>query len=263
VQAPVTEGAATEGGPRLSRLAIARIAIGALILLRTTPILSPLHILFLGDTSPMLGWPEHGFSFAWLAPGAIEALCVLRTIGAAALMLGLWAAPGGILVAASGLLVAAQSPFGAPATLQLLYESAMLLGISDASSVLALKPTARRCPRSSVWLLQAFVASVYAWAGLFKWRLDWLDGRTLAVLHDSGAIEGAFSDWLLATPSSRALVACAVAAFETIAGPLLLWRRTRRWVLVLAFAFHLALQASARPDFLGLAMMVLLVSFID
>lgn len=263
MQAPVTNSADTDGDRRPLPLGTARIAIGALILLRTTPVLAPLHILFLGDATPMLGWPGHGFSFAWLAPSTIGALCVLRTTSAAALMLGLWTAPAGLLVASSGLLVAAQSPFSAPATLQLLYEAAALLGLSDASAVLALRPTSSRSPRSSYWLLRVFVVSVYAWAGLFKWRHDWLDGRTLAVLHDSGAIHGALADWILATPSSRALLACGVAFFESVAGPLLLWQRTRRWMLVAAFAFHLTLEVTAHPDFLGWGMMALLVCFVE
>lgn len=263
MQAPVTNSVATDRALRQSPLGVARVAVSALVLLRTTPLLSPLHLLFLGDASPLLGWPENGFSFAWLPPGVVGALCVLRTVGAASLMLGLWAAPAGLLVAASGLLVAAQSPFGAPATLQLLYEAAALLGLSDASAVIALRPTPPRSPRSSSSLLRVFVASVYAWAGLFKWRPDWLDGRTLAVLHDSGAIHGALADWALATPSSRAFLACGVAAFESVIGPLLVWRRTRRRALVAAFAFHLTLEVTAHPDLLGWGMMALLVCFLD
>src|SRR5439155_25519812 len=93
LQTPMTSAVASGAPTKFESspwLGVARIAIGALILARTTPILAPFHILFLGDASPMLGWPEPGFSFAWLSPGAIGALCLVRTVGAAALTLGLW-----------------------------------------------------------------------------------------------------------------------------------------------------------------------------
>jgi uncharacterized membrane protein YphA (DoxX/SURF4 family) len=242
-------------------LGVVRIGIGVLILLRTTPILAPLDVLFLRDANPLLGWPEAGFSFEWLSPDIVRSLCVLRTLGAAALTLGLWTAPAGLLVASAGFLVASQSPFGAPATLQLLYQAAALLGLSDASAVIAIRPTPARSPRSSTWLLRVFVASIYGWAGLFKLRPDWLDGRTLAALHDSGAIHGAISDWVLGTPSSRQFVAWGVALFELAAGPLLLWPRTRRPAMAAAYAFHLTLEVTAHPDFLGWGLMALLLVF--
>src|SRR6185503_20765081 len=78
----------------LRPLAWARAAIGALLLLRTTPLLAPLDIWFLRDAFPLLGWPDAGWS---ATPGlfalpaiAVKALCVLRTLGALALMLGVW-----------------------------------------------------------------------------------------------------------------------------------------------------------------------------
>src|SRR4051812_27789955 len=39
-------------------LAWARVALGALFLLRTTPVLAPLHLPYLSGTSPLVGWPD-------------------------------------------------------------------------------------------------------------------------------------------------------------------------------------------------------------
>lgn len=245
----------------LRPLAVARIAIGALTLVWTTPVLAPLHISFVGDAVPMQGWPTPGFSFAWLPADAIRILCVLRTIGSLGLMLGVWCAPVGLLTCLSGYLVEAQSGFTMAASSQLLYEAAALLGLSDAGAALAVRPSPLRSPRSSYGMLRLFVASIYSWAGAFKLRPDWLDGSTLQLLHRPGMIRGALADWLLATPASCAAVACAVALFEVSAAPLLLWPKTRRVALALAYAFHLGLEVTAHPDVFGWAMMALLLIF--
>jgi len=42
----------------LRPLAWCRAAIGAVLLLRTTPLLAPFHIWFLRDAFPLLGWPD-------------------------------------------------------------------------------------------------------------------------------------------------------------------------------------------------------------
>lgn len=246
----------------LRPLALARIAIGALILVWTTPLLAPLHISFVGGVAPMQGWPTPGFSFAWLPADAIRALCVVRTVGALGLMLGLFCAPLGVLTCLSGYLVDAQSGFTMAACSQLLYEAAALLGLSDAGAVLALRPTPLRSPGSSYWMLRLFVASIYSWAGAFKLRPDWLDGSTLQFLHRPGIIRGVLADWLLATPASCTGVAHAVALFELSAAPLLLWPKTRRVGLSLAYVFHLGLEITAHPDLFGWAMMALLLVFV-
>ncbi|HEY3233651.1 MAG TPA: HTTM domain-containing protein [Polyangiaceae bacterium] len=244
------------------RLGWIRAGIGALILLRTTPLLAPLHLWFLNDTVPLLGWPTGGFSAAFLPIWVIQILCILRTLAAALFMLGLWTRASGLLTGALGYLVAAQYPFGFFFTIHLLYESAMLLALTDAGAAFALRPVPVRAPRSSYWLLRLFLASIYAWAGLFKLRPDWLDGRTLELFRQPLALHGALADLLLATPSGRVFAATSVAVFEVAIGPLLVWHRTRRFAWPAAYLFHLVLEITARPDLLGWGMMVLLVCFI-
>lgn len=251
-----------DGPPDARLLAVSRIAIAVLVLARTTPLLAPLHLSSVGDSTTLLGWPEPGFSFAFLPAWLVELLCVTRTLGALALALGAGAAPGGLAVAVSGYLVEAQSVFGPPATLQLLYQSAALLGLTDATTTLALRPTPPRSIRTSRLLLRAFVASVYGWAGLFKLRPVWLDGSTLEALHHAGALSGPLARVLLASHASSVATAVTVALVELGLGPCLLWGRTRRYALVLAYGFHAGLQLIASPDFLGFAMMALLLAFV-
>jgi hypothetical protein len=111
-------------------------------------------------------------------------------------------------------------------------------------------------------MLRWWIASIYLWAGIYKLRGDWLDGRGLDILRRPGFIEGWFADQVLASPSSRALVAKATALFELTIGPLLLWSRTRRYAIVAAYAFHLGLELTAHPDLLGWGMMCLLLCFV-
>ena len=246
----------------LRPLGWARAAIGALILLRTTPLLAPLDIWFLRDAYPFLGWPSTAWSLAWLPGHVIQALCIARTLAAFLFALGVWTRPAGVGCAAAGYLVAAQQPFAFHFTIHLLYQSALLLGFADSGCAFALRSTPPRSPRSSYGLLRLFVVSIYAWAGLFKLRPDWLDGRTLALYQRAGGIQGSLADALLATDGARAGAATCVAAFELVIGPLLLWRRTRRFALPIAFLFHVTLEVTAHPDLLGWGMMALLLCFL-
>jgi uncharacterized membrane protein YphA (DoxX/SURF4 family) len=239
-----------------------RAAVGALILLRTTPLLAPLDIWFLRDAMPLLGWPQAGFSSATLPHSLIMALCLLRTVSAALLMLGVWTRAAGLVCGICGYVVVIQHPFGFFLTIHLLYQAAILLALTDSGTAFALRPVPARSPSSSYWLVWLFTASIYLWAGLFKLRPDWLDGRTLELFRRPGALHGPFSDLLLATPLARQIVATATALFEVTIGPLLLWPRTRRFALPCAFLFHLGLELSAHPDLLGFGMAALLLSFL-
>ena len=64
------------------RLGRSRVAIGALILLRTTPILAPLDLPFLRSAYPLLGWPDGRWTVAGLPPAIAALLCILRTVAA-------------------------------------------------------------------------------------------------------------------------------------------------------------------------------------
>jgi vitamin K-dependent gamma-carboxylase len=250
----------------LRPLAWCRAAIGGLLLMRTTPLLAPLDIWFLRDTYPLLGWPESGTNVnAALALPAtlVMALCLIRTGAAVLLLLGIWTRAAGIIAGVSGYAVMAQNPFGFIFTLHLLYQGAILLALTDSATTFALRPVPPRSPASSVLLMRAFVASIYLWAGLYKMRPDWLDGRTLGLFHTDGAIRGSLADLLLATPTSRAVMGTGVAVLELALGPLLLWKKTRRVAVVVAFAFHAGLELTARPDLLGWGMAAVLLCFLE
>jgi vitamin K-dependent gamma-carboxylase len=239
-----------------------RAAVGALILLRTTPALALFHVWYLGDAAPLLGWPDGSWGLATLPPLAIQLACVVRTIAAVLFMAGIGTRAAGLVCGLAGYVVLSQSPFGFFFTIHLLYQAAILLALGDSGSTFALRATPARSPVSSYWMLRWWVASIYLWAGIYKLRSDWLDGRGLEILRHPGAIDGWLADRLLWSPWSRALVAKGVALFELTIGPLLLWSRTRRYAIVAAYAFHLSLEITAHPDLLGWGMMSLLLCFI-
>lgn len=243
-------------------LAYMRVGIGVLLLLRTTPLLAPFHIPWLRSTVPLLGWPTGGFSLAFLPVWSIQALCVLRTLAALLFTLGVAGRVSGVVCGVAGFLVALQYPLGFFFTIHLLYQAVILLAFTDAVSALALAPSTPRRSPLDVWLLRAFVASIYFWAGVYKLRPDWLDGRTLGLFHQPSALSGRFVDLLFARPWLPALVAKLIAALELSLGPLLLWRNSRRFALPAAYALHLVLELSAHPDLLGWGMMVLLLCFV-
>jgi uncharacterized membrane protein YphA (DoxX/SURF4 family) len=247
--------------PDLGPLGWARAAIGALILLRTTPLLAPLHIWFLRDTVPLLGWPHAGDALP-LPHTLVGALCVLRTTAAAMLMAGVMGRVAGLVSCFTGYAVMAQDPLGYIFTLHLLYQAALLLGISDASAIFALRPSAPRSPRSSVLMMRLWIASIYVWAGFSKMRVDWLDGRTLDLLQSEGTLRGSAADVLLQTAQSRAAVATTIAAVEVLLGPALLSHATRRPALIVAIVFHSVLELSGHPDLLGWGMLALLLCFL-
>src|SRR4051794_30186703 len=86
---------------KLEALGRARVALGCVFLLRTTPLLAPLHIPLFADASPLLGWPDGHPHLAPFIPAlpdsAREVLCIARTIAALAFTLGLSARPAGLL----------------------------------------------------------------------------------------------------------------------------------------------------------------------
>lgn len=242
-----------------------RAALGALFLVRTTPILAPLHLPSLRGTTPLLGWPDdrwHGSPSLPLPAGAVAALCVARTLAALAFTLGIEPRAAGLVAGVAGYLVLLQQPFGFVFTLHLLFLGTMLLALTDSGSALALRPRPARDPASGLLLIQLFVASIYAWAGLGKLRHDWLDGRTLEGLLHQRWLSGHLADSLLATSDRRAMVAWMIAAGELALGPLLLWRRTRLAGLALALAFHLGVEIMGRADLLGYEMAALLICFV-
>jgi hypothetical protein len=253
----------TAGLAELRPLGWGRIALGILFLLRTTPLLLPFHLPFTLGTSPLLGWPTpnwHGAPVGIALPAVfIEAACVVRTLAAVGFTLGLWTRACGLIAGTTGYLLMFQSAFGFVATLHLLFQGSILLALTDAGAVLALRPAPVRAPQSSLVLIRAFIASIYFWAGLCKLNPDWLSGGTLLLFRDDGALSGPVSDLVLATAWSRRLVACAMAAAELSLPVLLFWRRTRRVAPWIALFMHAAIELAAKPDLLGWEMAALLL----
>jgi hypothetical protein len=244
----------------------ARVALGALFLLRTTPLLAVFRIPFLADASPLLGWPDghaHFLPFIPVLPGALlAALCIVRTLAAVAFMIGVRARVAGLLAGGLGYLTVLQDPARFFTTHHVIFLGTMLLACTDAVSVCALRPGTRRGSTSSVWLIRAWVASIYVWAAFAKLRPDWFDGRTLSLLARQGQFRPFVASTLLATDARRCVIAWCVVATELALAPLLLIPRTRRAGVALAVAFHLGLEWAAAPDLFGWAMIALLLAFL-
>jgi Vitamin K-dependent gamma-carboxylase len=256
----------TAGRQPLRELGIARACFGSLVLLRTTPLLAPLHIPYLEGTSPLLGWPAAtwhvpAFGLA-LPPSLVAALCILRTLATILFTVGVRAGPAGLAGGVLGWIVLAEDVMSYVNTLHLLFLGMVVLAASGAGSTFALRPEPLVDPRSGLALTRALVASVYGWSGLAKLNASWLSGDALAQLHQSQVIRGVLAETLLTTAPSRAVAACTLAAIELALGPLLLWRRTRLVALTTALAMHLGLEISIHPDFFGFAMAALLLSFV-
>jgi hypothetical protein len=240
-----------------------RIALGTLFLLRTTPVLAPLGLDFTMHTFPLLGWPGADWQGDAIGLGlpawAVGALCVVRTVAALCFLVGVRTTASGLCAGVSGYLVMIQDPFGFVATLHLLYQGTIVLALTDAASVLALRPERPRNVASSMLLVRAFLASIYFWAALVKLRPDWLDGRTLALFQADGALDGPLAALVLATPWSRSLVAWTIALTELTLPVLLFWRKTKRFAPFVALGMHAMIELSANPDLLGWEMAALLL----
>lgn len=255
-------------GGTANALGRARVAMGAVFLLRTTPLLAVFfHIPFLADTKPLLGWPHDHAHFAPFIPVVPDALlavlCIVRTLAAVAFLLGVHARLAGLLAGALGYVTVLQDPARFFTTHHVIFLGTMLVACTDAVAACALRPAEPRNPTSSAWLIRAWVASIYVWAAIAKLRPDWFDGRTFALLAREGQFRPFVASTLLATDTRRCVIAWCVVATELALAPLLLIPRTRRAGLALAVAFHLSLEWAASPDLFGWAMIALLLSFLD
>jgi vitamin K-dependent gamma-carboxylase len=241
-----------------------RVALGAIFLLRTTPLLAPLHVSFLADTYPLLGWPDGHARLAPLLLLALpavwlKALCIVRTIAALAFTAGVLAGPAGLVAGVLGYVTVTQDPGRLNTTQHVIFLGTMLLAMTDATSRCALFPAPARDLRSSRFLMRVSIASIYFWAGLAKLRPDWLDGRALGLFAGEGLVRPALGAVLLSTPALRAILANAVVLGELAIVPLLLARRTRRLGVIAALGLHAAFEAAVSPDLFGWAMAALLL----
>jgi hypothetical protein len=112
-----------------------------------------------------------------------------------------------------------------------------------------------------VWLVRAFVVSIYFWGAVAKTNARWLSGRTLASLRDEGLLEGPIARLAFGTAEATraSAVATVVAEFGLVA--LLLHPRTRKLGFVIACLMHASFEVTVRPDVFGVLMIVLLSTF--
>jgi len=247
----------------LKRLAIARVAIGVIFLLRTTPALEWLGVGWAERT--LLGggegaWHPTPFGFA-LSSGAMTSLAIVRTVAAVAFCVGLEARWAGVVASALGYLALEQDPMGYVNSLHLLFSSTLVLALADSQTVLAIRPRPPSSPRTSVWLIRGLAMSVYAFSGLAKLNRDFLSGHALMNLHSDGELKGTIADLVCASLARARAASVLAAAFELAIPCLLVCRRTRRPALIVALVFHLVIEISMHPDIFGWLMVSLLFAF--
>lgn len=244
-------------------LAIARIALGAVLVVRTTALANLLPIPLAHVRGPLFGWPEHGAAFAWcglaIPDGAKIALAVLRTIAALLFLAGVRARAAGVAAGLLGWVALSQDPFGFVFTLHTLFLGTIVLAMGDASTELALVPDRTIDVASSTRLLRIVLASVYAWSALAKVRIEWLRGDTLRALAEDGLVTPIARAMLLESGAARVTIAWSVFAIEIALAFAVLFARDRRRLLACALAFHLALEIATRPDVMSFVMASLLV----
>lgn len=251
----------------LRPLAWSRIGFGAVVLIRTTPLARLADPRFALESQTLLGWPRLGElqtpapGFG-LSPDVVKLLCIARTLGAAAFLLGYRPRLTGIVAAVAGYLVVLQNAFAFTFTQHLLFVGMFVLAFTDCATLLALRPEEPRSPVTSRWLVWSLVTSVYAWAAISKLRWDWLDGRTLGLFFDEGKLGGPLAPLLAGTAERRALAGPLIVFIELALVPLLTWPRTRFVGFVTACSFHAVIEAVARPDVFGWGMVALLMSFV-
>ena len=239
----------------LTARALARIALGALFVVRTTALANLLPIPLAHVSGPLFGWPQAGFAMAWgglvLPAGVQIALCVVRTIAAALFMTGVRARMSGLVAGACGFVF----------TLYVLFAATMVVALTDATTHLALVPDrATREEESSARLLTIFLASIYAYSALAKLQTDWLSGRTLLALAEDGLLGGFVASLLVEHPALRPAAAIGVFLIELALPVLLVVRRTRRLAVFVALALHATFELATHPDVMGFVMATLLLS---
>jgi hypothetical protein len=248
----------------LRLLAVARIIIGALFVVRTTALANALPIPLAHVDPVLLGWPSAGGThFAELGlvlPGSVVgALAVARTAAGVLFLLGIRARSAGIAASLSACIVQSQEPFLFFYTLEVLYVGVALLALADSATCLALRPDAPRSPETSLMLIRGYAGAVYGWAAIAKLHGEWLDGHVLSELLSAGIVAGFAARRALSSPLALRAAAVAIPLVEALLGAGLQWARTRRAAVVCALLFHVALEEAVHPDVIGLVMGALLV----
>lgn len=245
-------------------LGLARIALGLVFVVRTTPLVNALSMPLAHVRGPLLGWPEPGWPMAWadlVLPDPLRKVaCVVRTVAAVLFVLGVRARAAGYVAGALGLVAMSQDPFGFIFTLYTLFVGTLVLASTTATSVLAWRPDARVDFRSSASLVCFIVAAIYVFSGLAKAHAGWLSGATLLAFAEDGMFRAAAGSFLQAHDRLRVSAAWATMILELAVAVGLLVPRARRSAIVVAAVMHVSFEVVARPDVMGWVMASLLVA---
>ncbi len=244
-------------------LGYARVLLGAIFLVRTTPLVNLLPFPLARVRGLLYGWPEPSvWTMAWadcVLPDSVRMLaCVLRTAAATLFLVGVRARAAGIVAGALGIVAMSQDPFGFIFTLYTLFVATMVVATTDATGHAALRPESRIDPRSSVTLLCMFVATVYLFSGLAKANAVWLRGEVLLAYAEDGLFTTKAAAFLRAHDTLRTAAAWIAMASELSLPAALLVPRLRRSGAVAAVIMHATFECVARPDVMGVVMTVLL-----
>jgi len=232
-------------------LAIVRVAVGAIFVARTTPLLAALGFRFAPHA--LFGWPTTRWHVAlvvlpaWLA----AALAILRTLAAVAFAAGWRARASGIFASLAGWLALAGDPLAYVNSLHLLFLATFLVALADV-----------RSPVSSLWLVRALPMSVYFFSAVAKLNAQFLSGRALLDSCDDGYLRGAIARVACASPERAHGTSLFVVVGELAMPIALAFPRTRPIALAAAVFFHLVIETSMHPDVFGWVMLALLVAFI-
>lgn len=261
---------ADDAGHRGRALAVARIALGIVLVVRTTALANLVPTPLAHVRSLLFGWPEPGWPFAWWGvalPGELrEVLCVVRTLAALAFLLGVRARVAGIIAGGCGLIALSQDPFGFIFTLHTLFLGTIVLALTSGTNHLALWPGPRiesaEDVRSSERLVWVLVASVYAASAIAKLHGEWLTGGTLLALAEDGLLSPSLGHLVRDHAGLRLAAALSVVLVELALPAALFFPRSRTAGMICAIAFHGVVEIAMRPDVMGWVMCALLLAFL-
>lgn len=230
-------------------LTLARVLVGSIFLLRTTPALRNLGVAWAPDH--WLGWPDGS---TWrigaiaLSPFVAALLVGVRTGAAFFFLIGLSPRRSGLVAALVGWTLLAADLAAFVGSLHLLYFATACIAIAG-----------ELAPRDGSAVVRALPISVYLFSGLAKLNGSFLSGAVLASLRDQHVFRGAFAHLATASPGRALATSWLVAVGELALGPLLFFARTRRVAVALAIAFHVAAEVTVGPDVFGWVMVACLV----
>jgi hypothetical protein len=235
-------------------LVIARALLGVLFLFRTSALSRHVHGVRAVVVGPLLGWPDGALVHTGLAlPDAVAiALAVLRTVAAAAFVIGFRPRVTGSIAAACGFIALAQDPFGFVFTLHLMFLATAVYAYVDAREAHALAP--------SLTLVRLFAASIYFWAAIPKLRATWFSGDVLRN-HLAMRDHGPLTDWLFGEHAQATAIATVVVELALPFALMSEKRHVRTVAVVVACAMHLTMEVTLHPDVFGWLMIILLIPF--